>query len=79
MDQGSTTGLPTTGTLLLGPLCTNFPDSIMSLVQGTIAVKSLDSHVHATLVRILTLCQVDAIVTTGHVGSGMDQDPERQF
>lgn len=51
----------------------------MSLVQGTIAVKSLDSHVHATLVRILTLCQVDAIVTTGHVGSGMDQDTERQF
>lgn len=51
LPQGSNTGLPTTGTLLLGPLCADLPDSINSLGQGTTTTLSLGSHVHATLVR----------------------------
>lgn len=75
----SFSGKPHEGKLLLWPtaqirgfpwqepycwvLCANLPDPITSLVQGTTATISLGSHVHTTLVRIFTLCQVGATVS----------------
>ena len=86
----SFSGKPHEGKLLLWPtaqiqgfpwqepycwaLCANLPDPITSLVQGTTATKSLGSHVHTTLERILTLCQVGATVSD-HRACGLWDGP----